>query len=183
MTGLHFMLIHFPIGFWSLATLMIIVGALFSGRLAELSRAALLPVLILSLLGALASIGTGIAIWPLEGSMTSSLTRNHILMALWSFGLFTMLTVLVWQGGKSAFDGTRRWALLILALTGGLLFGTTGTLGGYLVGAPTQFSMLLAAVGWNPHYTFYSPNWVLAVMVIIGLLCAIIGYRVQKDRV
>lgn len=182
MTGLHHMLVHFPLGLWALATLMIIIGALFSGRLAELSRAALLPVLIFSLLGAMVSIGTGISIWPIEGSLSSPLTRNHILMALWSLGVFCMLTVLVWRAGESAFEGARRWALLILALTGGLLFATAGTLGGYLIGAPTQFSLLLGALGWNLHYTFYSPSWVLAVMVIIGLACAILGYR-QRHQV
>ncbi|CAM3423682.1 DUF2231 domain-containing protein [Halomonas lysinitropha] len=177
MTGLHHMLVHFPLGFWALATLMILVGAFLTGRMAELSRAALLPVLVLSLLGALAAIVTGFLIWPLEASTHSALTRNHILMAFWSLGIFTMITVLVWKAGDAAFEGNRRWALVILALVGGLFFAATGTLGGHLVGAPTMFSDVLGLMGWEVYTTFYSPLWAIAVMVLIGVACAIVGLK------
>ena len=177
MTGMHHMLVHFPEALWALATLMILVGALLPGRMAELSRAALLPVLVLSLLGALAAIVTGFLIWPLEASTHSPLARNHILMAFWSLGLYTMLTVLVWRVGAAAFDGARRWVLVLLALIGGLLFATTGTLGGHLGGAPTRFSELLRLTGWEVYTTFYSPLWVIAVMVLIGIGAGLLGYR------
>ncbi len=180
MTGMHHMLVHFPVGFWALATLMILVGALLPGRMAELSRAALLPVLVLSLLGALAAIVTGFLIWPLEANLTSPLARNHILMAFWSLGIFTMLTVLVWRAGASAFDGARRWALVILALIGGLFFAAAGTLGGHLVGAPTLFSEVLGLMGWEVYTTFYSPLWVVAVMVIIGIALGALGIMSQR---
>lgn len=177
MTGLHHMLVHFPLGFWALATLMILVGAFLTGRMAQLSRAALLPVLVLSLLAALAAIITGFFVWPLEANLASPLTRNHILMALWSLGIFTMLTVLVWRAGDAAFEGNRRWALVILALVGGLCFAATGTLGGHLVGAPTLFSDVLGLMGWEVYTTFYSPLWVSAVMVLIGIACAAAGLK------
>ncbi|MCE8017647.1 heme ABC transporter permease [Halomonas sp. MCCC 1A17488] len=180
MTGMHHMLVHFPEAFWALATLMILVGALPSGRLAELSRAALLPVLVLGLLGALAAIASGFLVWPLEANLASPLARNHVLMALWSLGLYTMLTVLVWRAGAAAFDGGRRWVLVILALIGALLFATTGTLGGHLAGATTRFSELLRLTGWEVYTTFYSPDWVAMVMVLIGLTCAILGYRRKR---
>ncbi|MFO7649176.1 DUF2231 domain-containing protein [Halomonas sp. 3H] len=181
MTGLHHMLVHFPLGFWALATLMILVGALLPGRLAELSRAALLPVLVLGLLGALAAIIAGFLVWPLEANLSSPLARNHILMAFWSLGIFTMLTVLVWKAGEAAFDGARRWALVILALLGGLFFATTGTLGGHLVGAPTHFSTLLGLTGWEVYTTFYSPLWVAAVMAIIGIAAGVLGLKGQRS--
>lgn len=180
MTGMHHMLVHFPLGFWALATLMILVGALLPGRMAELSRAALLPVLVLSLLGALAAIVTGFLVWPLAAHTHSPLGRNHLLMALWSLGIFTMLTVLVWRAGSAAFDGARRWVLVLLALIGGLFFAAAGTLGGHLVGAPTLFSDVLGLMGWEVYTTFYSPFWVSVVMVLIGVACAVVGLKGRR---
>lgn len=180
MTGTHAMLSHFPIGFWALATLMILVGALLPGRLAELSRAALLPVLVLSLLGALATLIIGFLIWPMAANLASPLVRNHILMALWSLGLFTMITVFVWQAGEAAFDGARRWALVILALIGSLMFASAGTLGGHLVGSTTAFSDVLSLMGWEVYTTFYSPLWAIAVMVIIGIALGALGLMGQR---
>lgn len=180
MTGTHAMLSHFPIGFWALATLMILVGALLPGRLAELSRAALLPVLVLSLLGALATLTIGFLIWPMEANLASPLVRNHILMSLWSLGIFTMITVLVWRAGEAAFDGARRWALVILALIGSLMFASAGTLGGHLVGSTTAFSDVLSLMGWEVYTTFYSPLWAIAVMVIIGIALGALGLMGQR---
>ncbi|WLI72734.1 hypothetical protein [Halomonas alkalicola] len=182
MTGTHAMLSHFPIGFWALATLMILVGAFLPGKMAELSRAALLPVLVLSLLGAVATLTIGFLIWPMEANLASPLARNHILMALWSLGIFTMLTVVVWRAGASAFDGARRWALVVPALTGALMFASAGTLGGHLVGATTAFSAVLGLMGWEVYTTFYSPLWVIAVMLIIGIALGVLGFMSQRSR-
>ena len=180
MTGMHHMLAHFPVAFWTLAVLMILVGVLTHGRLADLCRAALLPVLVLSLLSALATIISGYLIWPLEAVLHSPLTRNHLLMSLWSLAVFTMLGVLVWRGGRDAFGGARGLALVVLALLGAFLFAITGTLGGHLVGAPTLFSALLEGLGGNVYTTFYVPTWGLAVMVLIGLGCAVLGRRAAQ---
>ncbi|EPC03938.1 hypothetical protein L861_01160 [Litchfieldella anticariensis FP35 = DSM 16096] len=180
MTGLHHMLVHFPVGFWALATLMILVGAVSQGRLAEIARTALLPVLILSLIGALAAIVTGFLVWPWQANLYSPLARNHILMSLWSLGLWTLITVLVWRAGEATFQHIRRWGLVFLALLGGALFAITGTLGGHLAGAPTAFSRLLGALGWNVYTTFYMPTWMLAVMVLVGLGCAWLGLSAYR---
>jgi len=180
MSGLHHMLVHFPLVFWALATLMILIGALLPGRMAELSRAALLPVLVLSLLAALVAITSGLLVWPIEASTSSPLARNHILTALWSLGVFSMLTVLVWRAGSTAFDGARRWVLLLLALIGISIFATTGTIGGHLVGATTQFSELLKLFGWDVYHTFFVPTWVIAVMVLIGIVCAVLGLKGRR---
>ena len=180
MAATHHMLIHFPLAFWALATLMILYGAVMTGRLAELCRAALLPVLVLSLLGALAGIVSGFLIWPLEANLYSPLARNHILMAFWSLGIFVMLTALVWRAGEAAFDGARRWVLVILALIGSLFFATAGTLGGHLLGSSTAFSLIIDLLGWEVYTTFYSPLWVLAVMVLIGLALGAFGIMSQR---
>ncbi len=181
MSGIHHMLVHFPLGFWALATLMILVGSVFNGRLAEISREALLPVLVLSLLAAAIAIASGFLVWPVEAALSSPLTRNHILTALWSLGVFVMLTVLVWRARNSAFDGARRWVLVVLAITGMSIFATTGTIGGHLVGATTQFSEVLKLLGWNVYNTFFVPTWVVATLVLIGLICAAAGLMNQRS--
>ncbi|WP_404470661.1 hypothetical protein LG301_08570 [Vreelandella venusta] len=175
MNGTHAMLVHFPLGFWALATLMILVGAFLPGRMAELSRIALLPVLVLSLLGAVAAIAIGLIVWPMAANLASPLTRNHMLMSFWSLGIYSAITFLVWQAGASAFDGARRWVLVILALIGGLFFASAGTLGGHLAGSTTAFSKVLGLMGWEVYTTFYSPLWVIAVMVIIGIALGALG--------
>jgi uncharacterized membrane protein len=180
MSGIHHMLVHFPLGFWALATLMILVGALLPGRIAEISRSALLPVLLLSLLAALAAIASGFLVWPIEASVSSPLARNHILTALWSLGVFTLLTVLVWRAGNSAFDGARRWVLILLAVIGISIFAITGTLGGHLVGATTSFSELLMLFGWDVYHTFFVPTWVIAVMMLIGIAVGSLGLMNQR---
>lgn len=180
MTGIHHMLVHIPVGFWALAALLVLVGALGRGRPAEIAQAALLPLLILSLLGALAAIVTGFLVWPWQANLYSPLARNHILMSLWSLGVWAMVAVLVWRAGAAAFTGARRWALVFLALLGGGLFAITGTLGGHLAGAPTAFSKILGALGWNVYTTFYVPGWVLLVLVLIGLGCAVLGARIGR---
>ncbi len=180
MNGTHAMLSHFPVGFWALATLMILVGSFMTGRLADISRAALLPVLVLSLLGGLAATVIGLIVWPMEANLASPLTRNHMLMSFWSLGIYSMITVLVWQAGASAFDGARRWALVILALIGGLMFSAAGTLGGHLAGASTAFSEVLALMGWEVYTTFYSPLWVVAIMVLIGIALGALGIMSRR---
>ncbi|RUR30416.1 heme ABC transporter permease [Vreelandella andesensis] len=180
MNGTHAMLSHFPIGFWALATLMILVGSFMTGRLADISRAALLPVLVLSLLGALAAIAIGFIVWPMAANLASPLARNHILMAFWSLGIYSAITVLVWKAGDTAFDGARRWVLVILALTGSLMFASAGTLGGHLTGSTTAFSQVLSLMGWEVYTTFYSPLWVIAVMVLIGIALGVLGIMSQR---
>lgn len=182
MSGIHHMLVHFPLGFWTLASLMILVGSFSNGRLAEISREALLPVLVLSLLAAAITITSGFLVWPLEAALSSPLARNHILTALWSLGIFVMLAVLVWRAGSSAFDGARRWVLVVLALAGMSIFATTGTIGGHLVGATTRFSDLLKLLGWDVYHTFYVPIWVLGAMLLIGLVCAAAGLLSQRSH-
>ncbi|MBA2778327.1 DUF2231 domain-containing protein [Billgrantia kenyensis] len=174
MLSLHHILIHFPIGLWLLGTLLILLGAMTNGRLAENSRTALLPVLVVGLLGAVVSLISGVLIWPMEANLHSPMIRNHILMALWTVAVFGLLTLLVWRAGAAAFEGARRWVLVILSLYGSLLLMTTGTLGGYLAGAASPFSNLLR---WNVFTTYYSPTWVVAVMVLVGLAGGYLWYR------
>lgn len=182
MNGVHAMLVHFPLAFWALATLMILAGVFLTGRFAELSRAGLLPVLVLSLLGAIAGLVSGWLVWPAEANLYSPLTRNHILMAIWSLGIYSIITLLVWRFGALMFQGTQRWALVALALAGGLLFAITGTLGGHLAGSPTHFSQLLSGLGWTVYETFYAPNAVLVVLLVLGVVAAAAGFTARSSH-
>ena len=71
-----------------------------------------------------------------------------------------------------AFDPTRA---LLFDAAGLCLFAVTGTLGGHLAGAPTAFSQLIAALGWKLYNTFYLPTWVLLILALLGLGCALAG--------
>ena len=46
MTGLHHMLVHFPIAFWALAALLIVLAVVGRGRAAQIAQASLLPLLL-----------------------------------------------------------------------------------------------------------------------------------------
>lgn len=175
MTGIHHMLVHFPIAFWALATLLVLLAVLGRGRAAQIAQAGLLPLLVLSLLGALAAIVSGFLVWPWQANLYSPMVRNHILMAFWSLAVWGMLAMLLWRTGKTAFSGRQGWTLVFLALLGGGLFAITGTLGGHLAGAPTAFSQLIAALGWKLYSTFYLPSWALLILVLVGLGCALVG--------
>ena len=175
MTGMHHMLVHFPIAFWALATLLVVLAVLGRGRAAQIAQVSLLPLLLLSLLGALVAIVSGFLVWPWQANLYSPMVRNHILMAFWALAVWSMLTVLLWRAGKTAFNGKQGWTLVFLALLGGGLFAITGTLGGHLAGAPTAFSQLLAALGWKLYNTFYLPTWVLLILALLGLGWALAG--------
>ena len=175
MTGMHHMLVHFPLALWALAALMLLLGVGVRGAAGRLCRGGVLAVLALAWLGALAAIASGLLVWPMEASLNSPLTRNHLLMALWATALWTVITLLVWRGGEQAFSGGRGAVLVILALIGSGLFAITGTLGGHLAGAPTAMSRLLEWLGWNLYGTFYLPYWALLLVVVLGGLCLIGG--------
>ncbi|WP_151705572.1 DUF2231 domain-containing protein [Nitrincola alkalilacustris] len=181
MTGMHHMLVHFPLAFWALATLMILIASLTHGYWADISRKALLPLLILSLLGAVAAIISGLLVWPLEANTHSPMTRNHILTSYWSAAIYALLTLLIWRGGASAFSGCKRWVLVILALIGSVLFAISGTLGGHLAGAPTHFSTLLGLLGWNVYSTLYVPDWTLIAILLIGISCLLVGWKTKQQ--
>ncbi|SFC51448.1 hypothetical protein SAMN05660443_2926 [Marinospirillum celere] len=179
MSGIHAMLVHFPIAFWALASLMIIVGALMQGHWAQLAKAGLLPVLILGLLGGIAGMVSGWLVWPADANLYSPLTRNHLLMSFWAFGIYAVVTALVWRYRDLVFEGAFRWAMLVLALMGGLFFAISGTLGGHLAGSPTPFSDLLGAGGWTVYETFYVPDWVLVVILILAVASAVAGFTAK----
>ncbi|MDP5290854.1 hypothetical protein Q9290_00880 [Oceanimonas sp. CHS3-5] len=175
MTGMHHMLVHFPLAFWALALLMMVAGRLGRGSLAKASAGGLLAVLVLSLLGAVAALISGWLVWPVAANLNSPMVRNHLLMSIWATGLWTVITLLVWQAGRQAVQGARGTVLIVLGLVGAALFAISGTLGGYLAGAPTQLSALLAQLGWSVYGTFYVPVWALLVMVVLALGCAVLG--------
>ncbi|WP_375055353.1 DUF2231 domain-containing protein [Zobellella sp. DQSA1] len=181
MTGMHHMLVHFPLALWALAALMVLVGVCTRGAWGQISRSGLPAVLILAWLGALAAIVTGLLVWPTAANLSSPLTRNHLLMALWATALWTVITLLVWRGGARAFSGGRGAVLLILALAGSGLFTLTGTLGGHLAGAPTPMSQLLERLGWSVYGTFYLPYWALLLLVLLGGICVVAGFR-KEDK-
>ncbi|HDP24733.1 MAG TPA: heme ABC transporter permease [Deltaproteobacteria bacterium] len=180
MTGVHHMLVHFPLALWALALVMILLRTLTTGELARLSERALVPVLALSLLGALAAVISGFLVWPWEAALSSPLTRNHILMALWSTSLWAVITALIWLIGSALWDGIGRWVMLVLGLIASCLFAITGTLGGHLAGVTSFFSIILDSLGWTVYETFYLPSMSLVLLFLIGGIMVVLGVTGRK---
>ncbi|WP_298717341.1 hypothetical protein [uncultured Oceanisphaera sp.] len=175
MTGMHHMLVHFPLAFWALALLMMLLGRFRQSALAQACRSGLPAVLVLAWLGAIAALVSGWLVWPAAANLHSPMVRNHLLMSLWATGLWTVITLLVWRAQHAALKGGQGLILIVLGLIGSALFAISGTLGGYLAGAPTQLSQLLGQLGWSVYGTFYLPDWSLMLLVVLGVGCAVLG--------
>lgn len=102
MTGMHHMLVHFPLAFWALALLMMLLGRFQQGALAQACRSGLPAVLVLAWLGAIAALVSGWLVWPAAANLHSPMVRNHLLMSLWATGLWTVITLLVWRAKHAA---------------------------------------------------------------------------------
>lgn len=182
MRGIHHMLIHVPLGLWLLAVGMILLRAFSAGRLARTAEGALLPVLILGLLGGALSIVSGFLVWPWEASLYSPLTRNHILLSVWSLGIWGVITALLLRGGSGVWEGFGSRIMAVLALVALLLLTVTGTTGGKIAGIPSYLYAPLDRMGLNIYGTFYLPWISIAIVVIIGVLLAASGLLGQRRR-
>ena len=182
MRGIHHMLIHLPLGLWLLATGMILVRAFSTGKLARIAEGALPPVLALSLLGGAVSIMSGFFVWPLEASLSSPLMRKHILMSVWSMGIWGVITALILRGGSAVWEGFGSRIMAVLALIGSLLLAVTGTTGGKIAGIPSLLYAPLERMEINIYGTFYLPWFSIAIMVAIGIVMALIGIMGHRFR-
>jgi hypothetical protein len=177
MRGIHHMLIHVPLGLWLLAAGMILLRAFSAGKLARAAEGALLPVVVLGLLGGAASIVSGFFIWSWEAALYSPLTRNHILLSVWSMGIWGVVLALLVRGGSAVWEGFGSRIMAALALVALLLLTVTGTTGGKIAGIPSLLYEPLDRMGLNIYGTFYLPWFSIALLVILGVLMALGGRR------
>lgn len=176
MAPYHHMMAHFPIALLSLALLLILMRGLTTGELGRrLDSTILIPCLLLGIAGGFGALATGLLIWPAEGSLTSTMGRNKILMASWMLAIWSIILFLRWRGGEKIWDGPGRYVMLAFGTFGAILLATTGTLGGHLLGSSSRFSGLLNQFGWSVYQTYFAPNWVVIVMLGVGVAGIAIG--------
>ena len=178
----HTMLVHFPIALWTTAALIILIRALSDGRLARAVDCALTPLLLLGAVTGVLAFGVGLTVWPTEASTSSPLARNHMLLAGWSLAYWIVLWVTRWRGGERVWQGYWRWVMLGLAVLGVGLQTITGALGGHLVGNPSAVSQFLRLAGWEVYTTFYVPNWVLGVIVVVAVVLVFVGIAGKRAQ-
>lgn len=180
MSAYHVMLVHFPIALWTTAALIILYRAFSDSALAQSADRVLAPLLLTGTLIGAAAFAVGLMVWPMEAVTSSPLARNHVLLASWALAYWALLWLVRWLGGEQVWQGLWRWTMLGLAALGMGLQTITGTLGGYLAGNPSAVSELLRRLGWEVFTTFYLPDWLLGLLVVISF--ALIGLGVAGRR-
>ncbi len=167
MSGLHHMLVHFPIVLWLLA------GSIMLLRLVRhtpewLQMAGLLA-LALGVVTALAAMLSGLFAWAPEAVLASPLGRNKLAFALWTTAWWSMLLILHWRLSAILFAPGHRLLTAVLVLVGIVLVTITGTLGGLLGGVSAGIPELLRQAGFEVYTTIRLPWWALLVLVASGL--------------
>lgn len=182
MSAYHVMLVHFPIALWTTAALIIAYRTFSDGALAKSADGVLAPLLAVGTLIGAAGFAVGLMVWPIEAVASSPLARNHALLASWALAYWTLVWLIRWLGGEQVWQGLWRWTMLGLAGLGMGLQTITGTLGGYLAGNPSAVSEILRRLGWEVFTTFYLPDWVLGVLIVITFALVGVGAAARRTR-
>lgn len=162
----HAVLVHFPVAIWTTTSLVVVFRVFFSGTYAQ-AAGRLLPLLVLlGVVSGTAAFIAGFFIFSPTAAGASPLIRNHILAGSWSIAYWTVFMISCWRLGDAAWHGFNRWMMLALAGLGTLLVTVTGTVGGHIAGNPTSVSMMLEALGWDVHDTFFVPDAMLLAIVV-----------------
>lgn len=171
----HLLVIVFPIALWNTAFLFILVRALSDGALARRLEKSITPLIFLGVLTGAGAYVLGLLAWPYSALTASPLGRNHMLMATWTLGYWSVLWILAWRLGEHIWSGAGRWVMLGLSALGVGLLTITGTLGGSLAGNPSGISDLVRLLGWEVYTTFYVPDMTLWLLVIGSLVLLALG--------
>ncbi len=171
----HLLVVVFPIALWDTAFLFILVRALSDGALARRLEKGITPLIFLGVLAGAAAYVLGLLVWPYSALTASPLGRNHMLMATWTLGYWTVLCVLAWRLGEALWVGVRRWIMFGLSAVGVGLLTITGTLGGSTAGNPSGISDLVRLLGWEVYTTFYVPDVTLGLSVVASIVLVGLG--------
>ncbi|THF61026.1 DUF2231 domain-containing protein [Pseudothauera rhizosphaerae] len=182
MAPYHHIMAHFPMGLLFVSFFIILARA-FSDSERTRGFDRLLPVLLVAgLLGGVGTFLTGLLIWPSDAVVASPMGRNKVLFAIWAMAAWALVAALRIRGGEQVWQGSRRLPLLFFTLVAAFLLAVTGTLGGYLLGSPSDFSLGLKAAGWDVYHTFYAPTWALGVGVAAALVIAVLGVLGARQK-
>jgi hypothetical protein len=172
----HLLVQAFPIVLWYTAFLFILVRAVSDGSLAQGLAKAVTPLILLGVLGGVATYVLGFLVWPFGALISSPLGRNHMLLASWTLVYWTVLLVFAWRLGDTLWQGTARWIMPVLAALGVALLTITGTLGGSAAHNPSAVSEIVRFVlGWEIYTTLYIPDVTLWLLVISSIVLVALG--------
>lgn len=171
----HVMAIFFPIALLNIAFLFILIRTFSSGSLATRLETAIAPLIYLGVLAGVAGYVLGLLSWPYSALTASPLGRNHLLMASWTIAYWLVLSILVWRVGPALWSGAVRWVMLILSAFGVGLLTITGSLGGSVAGNPSGVSDLVRQFGWEVYTTFYAPDLILWLVILVSAILVSIG--------
>lgn len=175
MAPYHHIMAHFPMGLLFLGFWIILIRAFSDGQMVRRLDHVLPVLLVIGLLGGVVTYLTGLFIWPQEAVTASPMGRNKLLFSAWAMAAWTVVAFVRLRGGEEVWNTSLRWPLIVMTLIAGGMLAITGTLGGYLLGSPSDFSIGLRAVGWDVYSTFYSPTWAIGVAVAAAVLIALQG--------
>jgi len=182
MAPYHHMLAHFPVALLSIALLIVLFRGFSDSELAKRLDHMLPYVLVIGLLGGVATFISGLLVWPMEAAISTPMGRNKILIAAWMLACWTVVLALRLKGGESVWKPGSKWIMVAMGALGGILVATTGTLGGHLLGSPSRLSGGLRALGWDVYHTYYAPGWVLAVMIALAIVAIVVGVGSARAR-
>lgn len=172
---IHHIMSHFPMGLLFLCFYIVLARLFFDGPITRALDRVLPSVLIIGVVTGLITFALGFFIYPTEAMLLSPTGRNKILFASWSMAAWTLVAILRVKFGEAIWESNTRWYLAVLTVIAGGLLGTTGTLGGYLVGSPSGFSVLVRTLGWEIYQTFYAPTWALGIGLAAAAAIASLG--------
>jgi len=166
--GLHHMLVHFPLAFWSLSALLMLAAARGAPNWVYHS---LPPLLFLGFVTGLAVTITGLLAWPMEALLASPPGRNKLAFALWSLAWWGLVWWLHHNFGRALYQQGRAWLMPVLGGVGLILILVTGSLAAILAGVSSPLQAPLRALGFEPHTTIQQPWWALLILVgLVGFL-------------
>ncbi|MEX0828452.1 MAG: DUF2231 domain-containing protein, partial [Haliea sp.] len=172
----HLLVQSFPIVLWNTAFLFILIRVFSDGSLAQSLAKAVTTLIFLGVLGGVVTYALGFLVWPWGALSSSPLGRNHFLLATWTVDYWTVLLIFVWRLGDALWRGATRWITLLLSAFGVVLLNITGTLGGSVAHNASAVSDVVRYVlGWEIYTTFYSPDPILWMMVLVSAVLIGIG--------
>lgn len=176
MIGLHHMLIHFPLAFWSVAA-----GLWLAAVRWPQTRTLLGIALAAGTLSGVAALASGLLAWPAEALLASPAARTKITLAVWAWLWWTMLWLLHRRHAPRLHGAANRWPAACLVLPGIVLLLATGAAGARLAGVD---SPLPTSMGFSPDTTLRLPWWSAAalgaVVAALGALSLRLGRPVRR---
>jgi hypothetical protein len=179
MTAIHHMLIPLPLGIWILTAILMVLAA--RGKPDWVSRA-LQPLLLFGLISGGAATLTGFLAWDFQALLSSPLSRNKIVLAVWSLTWWGMLWALHYAHGSKLYQPGRASVMVVLSIIGLGLAALTGFLGGQLAGVTTQLTDLVRVFGFEIYTTIRLPVWTLVILFGIVIWWFILAWTPQVIR-